>query len=132
VVEQPSDRRQPKHQARDHHDRGARVRRRSLASAGGDGQSIQQQCRQYDLRKPDEACVLQYQNIGSLVTRGVEAEFKSEIFSSLEVAGNYTYVRAENTLLGVSYSAPMVSRHAANFTISRDLYYHLRLSVLGE
>jgi len=50
----------------------------------------------------------------------------------LELAGNYTYVHAENTVFGNTYSAPMVSRHSANFTISRDLYHHLRLSLLGE
>jgi iron complex outermembrane receptor protein len=76
--------------------------------------------------------VLQYNNIGSLVTQGVETEIRLQILPQLELAGNYTYVHAENTLLSVTYSAPMVSRHAANFTISRDLYHHLRLSLLGE
>jgi iron complex outermembrane receptor protein len=76
--------------------------------------------------------VLQYNNIGSLVTRGVEAEVKSQVLPGLELAGNYTYVHAENTVLGNTYSAPMVSRHTANFTISRDLFHHLRLSLLGE
>jgi len=68
---------------------------------------------------------------------GVEAEAKAEIVPGLEVAGNYTYVHSENTTPDVNnvshkYTTPMISRHAANFTITRDLYHHLRLSVLGE
>lgn len=76
--------------------------------------------------------VLLYENRGSLVARGLEAEIKSQILPGLEIAGNYTYVHAENTLFGNTYSAPFVSPHSANFTISRDLYGHLRLSVIGE
>ena len=78
-----------------------------------------------------------YQNRADLTAMGVEAEAKAEIVPGLEVAGNYTYVHSENTTPDVNnvshkYTTPMISRHAANFTITRDLYHHLRLSVLGE
>jgi len=73
-----------------------------------------------------------YQNRASLDAQGVEAEVKAEILPNLEVAGNYTYVHSENTAFCDTYTTPMISRHAANFTITRDLYHHLRLSVLGE
>ena len=73
-----------------------------------------------------------YQNRGDLHALGVEAEIKSEILPNLEVAANYTYVHSENTAFGQTYATPMISRHTANFTISRDIYHHLRLSVLGE
>jgi iron complex outermembrane receptor protein len=76
--------------------------------------------------------VILYENRGTLAARGVEAEARSQVLPGLELAGNYTYVYAENTVFGNTYSAPMVSRHSANFTISRDLYHHLRLSLLGE
>jgi outer membrane receptor for ferrienterochelin and colicin len=73
-----------------------------------------------------------YQNRASLAALGVESEIKVEIVPNLEVAGNYTYVHSENSAFGDTYTTPMISRHAANFTITRDLYHHLRLSVLGE
>jgi iron complex outermembrane receptor protein len=78
-----------------------------------------------------------YQNRANLTALGVEAELKVEILPGLEVAGNYTYVHSENTApdannVSHTYATPMISRHSANFTISRDLYHHVRISVLGE
>jgi iron complex outermembrane receptor protein len=72
------------------------------------------------------------QNHGNLTAMGVEAEIKSEILPGLELAGNYTYVHSRTSVFGNTYDTPVVSHHVANFTISRDLYHHLRLSVLGE
>jgi outer membrane receptor protein involved in Fe transport len=81
--------------------------------------------------------LFRYQNRADLTALGIEAEAKAEIVPGLEVAGNYTYVHSENTTpdannVSHKYSTPMISRHAANLTITRDLYHHLRLSVLGE
>jgi iron complex outermembrane receptor protein len=73
-----------------------------------------------------------YQNNGTLTSWGAEGEIKTDFVPGIELAGNYTYAHAENTVFGHTYTAPLVARHAANFTISRDLYHHLRLSVLGE
>jgi iron complex outermembrane receptor protein len=81
--------------------------------------------------------VFKYENSADLTALGVESEIKVEIVPGLEVAGNYTYVHSNNTTPDINhvshtYATPMISRHAANFTITRDLYHHLRLSVLGE
>ena len=73
-----------------------------------------------------------FENRGNLDALGVEAEIRTEILPGLEVAGNYTYVHSKSSDLGNTYDTPLVSHHAANFTISRDLYHHVRLSVLGE
>ena len=73
-----------------------------------------------------------YQNRADLTALGVESEIKAELVPGLEVAANYTYVHSDNSAFGNSYATPMISRHAANFTITRDIYHHLRLSVLGE
>jgi iron complex outermembrane receptor protein len=81
---------------------------------------------------PEGSKLASFQNRGNLDALGVEAEIKSEILPGLELAGNYTYVHSRSSDLGNTYDTPLVSHHAANFTISRDLYHHVRLSVLGE
>jgi len=81
---------------------------------------------------PTDSRVSTFQNRGNLDALGVEAEIRTEILPGFEVAGNYTYVHSKSTDLGNTYDTPLVSHHTANFTISRDLYHHVRLSVLGE
>lgn len=91
-----------------------------------------------DPSKTDGSKIGSFENRGNLDALGVEAEIKAEILPGLEVAGNYTYVHSKSsdhnktTNLDFSYGTPAVSHHTANFTVSRDLYKHLRISVLGE